>query len=99
MISPSSSSFIPETVLSGAWLNDCLDEANWRFRLLGGLLKFAVASLDSIEVLGNDYLLHFKRPIHRKELEIFLDSYKRLSSGNPVLQKETDTLYLLLHQP
>ncbi|MFQ5977889.1 MAG: hypothetical protein ACE5OZ_07170 [Candidatus Heimdallarchaeota archaeon] len=99
---PSSSLFFSKTkkgqLLSKEWLLFCLNEADWRYRLLGGIVEFAISYFDSMESLGANYLIQTAQSLDKEELEIFLDAVGRLTQTHPLLvpQKESKHLYVLL---
>ena len=104
----SSSSSIPlfpssqdRPVLSEAWLVSCLDEADWRYRLLEGVIQFALTHFASFEPLGVNHLVQFTKPAEETQLRIFLDALGRLTLSPPrfVKQEPSNDLYVLLHQP
>ncbi|MFW9917048.1 MAG: hypothetical protein ACFFGZ_15690 [Candidatus Thorarchaeota archaeon] len=87
-------------VLTEKWLEDALKGAGWRYRLLVGVLQFAVPNITSIQSLGPDYLIQLARPADKSELRVFLDIIRRLSFTRPLLKPESSQKdrYILLHQ-
>lgn len=87
-------------VLTEKWLEDALKRADWRYRLLIGVLRFAVPNITFIQPMGPDYLIQLAHPADESELRVFLDVMHQLSFARPLLKPESPQKdrYILLHQ-
>jgi hypothetical protein len=91
-------------VLSEAWLKTSLEEPDWEYRLLTGVMVFIARYTSSLEALGTNHVLRFSLPVNddfQHQLVIFLDACGRLTRTHPELipQKPSQNIFVLIARP
>ncbi|MFW9917844.1 MAG: hypothetical protein ACFFGZ_19765 [Candidatus Thorarchaeota archaeon] len=84
--------------LSSKWLKVCLDEADWRYHLLIGILRFGLTKIKSIESIGDNYLLEIRAPVKKREVRVFLEIINHLTLAQPIMlpQEGSETFFVLM---
>lgn len=86
-----------DSLLTDAWLNSSLEKADWRYRLLTGIIQYALKHFTSFQPLGTDYFVRLAHPGDEAELKIFLEVIRHLSLARPRMVQESPSkdLYIL----
>ncbi len=90
---------LSKEILTTEWFDSVLEEPCWRFKLLGKFIEFINHNFESIEGIGEDYIIRLSKNVDKSELECFLSIVSLLTSSHPQIIIESSSLLILLARP
>ena len=90
---------LSKEILTTDWFDSVLEEPCWRMKLLGKFIEFVNHYFESIEAIGEDYLIRLSKSVKKSELECFLSIISILTFSHPQLVRESSNLLILLARP